>query len=417
MPTLEANKVRLALDKSSKLRLLDAADSSRVEIPQGAGVDIECAVFDGPTSEDNLITDFDDVTSIQLIIRAVSPNGAVLLEQSVDIDDVVPDIFFSDWLEEQGQQFTFSFSALETSITLPTSSKLPIYFVVRATTPDDEFNLGFGYGEIVDIGIVSLADEVDAPFTQLYINTNGNVQNAGPVNYAVGQLQVGGVALISNALANGKIYVGNASNFATGVTPTGDVTITNAGVTVIGATRVTSSMLNSNVFSTAHSWSGVQTFTTPVLGAATGTSVVVSGNNGFKVTNTVQIGDPPGVGYPGIWFGTNTASPTYLNYAFLYDSAPTTGGTILNAPAGQNILLRIDNILVAQFHAAGLEVVGVITNGGTQVLSTRNTGWAAMTGITNKATVYDTATVTLPQLAGRVMALQAALTTHGLLGT
>lgn len=38
-----------------------------------------------------------------------------------------------------------------------------------------------------------------------------------------------------------------------------------------------------------------------------------------------------------------------------------------------------------------------------------------MTG-TTMATRYDTATVTLAQLAGRVMAMQAALTTHGLLG-
>lgn len=53
---------------------------------------------------------------------------------------------------------------------------------------------------------------------------------------------------------------------------------------------------------------------------------------------------------------------------------------------------------------------------GTKVVGARDTGWSAMTGTTNKATVYDTATVTLAQLAGRVMALQAALTTHGLIG-
>lgn len=52
----------------------------------------------------------------------------------------------------------------------------------------------------------------------------------------------------------------------------------------------------------------------------------------------------------------------------------------------------------------------------TQVVAARDTGWTAMTGSTNKATSYDTSTVTLAQLAGRVMALQAALTTHGLLG-
>lgn len=53
---------------------------------------------------------------------------------------------------------------------------------------------------------------------------------------------------------------------------------------------------------------------------------------------------------------------------------------------------------------------------GLQVVAARDTGWAAMTGSSNKAAVYDTATVTLPQLAGRVMALQAVLTSHGLIG-
>lgn len=52
----------------------------------------------------------------------------------------------------------------------------------------------------------------------------------------------------------------------------------------------------------------------------------------------------------------------------------------------------------------------------TQVVGARNTGWTAMTGSADKATAYDTTTVTLAQLAGRVMSLQAALTTHGLLG-
>lgn len=53
----------------------------------------------------------------------------------------------------------------------------------------------------------------------------------------------------------------------------------------------------------------------------------------------------------------------------------------------------------------------------TQVVGARQTGWVAMTGTANTNTVYDTGTVTLAQLAGRVMAIQAALTTHGLIGT
>lgn len=64
----------------------------------------------------------------------------------------------------------------------------------------------------------------------------------------------------------------------------------------------------------------------------------------------------------------------------------------------------------------GLAVGKVFKVNGTQVVAARDTGWSAMTGAANKNTVYDTATITLAQLAGRVMSIQAALTAHGLLG-
>jgi hypothetical protein len=52
----------------------------------------------------------------------------------------------------------------------------------------------------------------------------------------------------------------------------------------------------------------------------------------------------------------------------------------------------------------------------TQVVGARDTGYAAFTGTTNKGTAYATGTVTLVQLAERVAAIQASLTTHGLIG-
>lgn len=52
---------------------------------------------------------------------------------------------------------------------------------------------------------------------------------------------------------------------------------------------------------------------------------------------------------------------------------------------------------------------------GTQVIGSRNTGWTAPTGTATKGG-FDTATVTLPQLAAQMKALQDALTLHGLIG-
>lgn len=49
------------------------------------------------------------------------------------------------------------------------------------------------------------------------------------------------------ALANGKVWVGNGSNVATEVTLSGDVTTSNAGVTAIGAGKVTKAMLATGV--------------------------------------------------------------------------------------------------------------------------------------------------------------------------
>lgn len=62
-----------------------------------------------------------------------------------------------------------------------------------------------------------------------------------------------------------------------------------------------------------------------------------------------------------------------------------------------------------------LAINKVVNVGSNQVVAARNTGWTADTGTPLK-TAFDTATVTLPQLAGQVMALKSALITHGLIG-
>jgi hypothetical protein len=51
---------------------------------------------------------------------------------------------------------------------------------------------------------------------------------------------------LSNTLSNGNIFVGNASNIATGVAMSGDATISNTGVLTIGAGAVTGSKIANN---------------------------------------------------------------------------------------------------------------------------------------------------------------------------
>ena len=59
---------------------------------------------------------------------------------------------------------------------------------------------------------------------------------------------------------------------------------------------------------------------------------------------------------------------------------------------------------------------GFFSVAGNKVIGARSTGWGAMSGVSDKATAFATSTVTLAQLAGRVMALQDALTIHGVIG-
>lgn len=62
-------------------------------------------------------------------------------------------------------------------------------------------------------------------------------------------------------------------------------------------------------------------------------------------------------------------------------------------------------------------ITGAVSVTGKQVIGPRSTGWTPMTGSSDKGTSYDTSTITLPQLAARLNALQKALTDeHGLIG-
>lgn len=84
---------------------------------------------------------------------------------------------------------------------------------------------------------------------------------------------------------------------------------------------------------------------------------------------------------------------------------------------GGGIEFEVAGNLEATMTASGLDLASgnVLLVNGTQVLTSRRTGWGAPTGTPTRST-FDTATVTLPQLAERVKALIDDLTTHGAIG-
>jgi hypothetical protein len=105
-----------------------------------------------------------------------------------------------------------------------------------------------------------------------------------------------GVSGGSSALTSGYIYVGNASNIATGVAVSGDITMSNAGVAAIASGVI----VNADI-------SGSAAIAVSKLAALTATRVVVSDASGFLTTSSVT---PTELGYLA---GVTSAIQTQLD--------------------------------------------------------------------------------------------------------
>lgn len=125
-------------------------------------------------------------------------------------------------------------------------------------------------------------------------------QNAGTVtNHAFPIGKGAGVAGYTSLLCGaGTIPIGQVGADPICQSISGDITIGAGGVAAIGATVVHSAMLNADVFSTARSWGGPQTFVNPIVGTQT------PGDNSTKAASTAYA-DAIAV------LKANIASPTF----------------------------------------------------------------------------------------------------------
>jgi len=100
---------------------------------------------------------------------------------------------------------------------------------------------------------------------------------------------------MSNSLTSAYIFVGNGSNIATGVPVTGDITITNAGVTAIGAGVIVNADVNASAAILA-SKLGLLTGLTKTIGSIAATDTVLqafgktASLNGDAVSAAMQLG-------------------------------------------------------------------------------------------------------------------------------
>lgn len=102
------------------------------------------------------------------------------------------------------------------------------------------------------IGIVGASLGSASKTPSITHNAQGQITFASEQNIQIAQSQVNNLTTdlstkLNNALLNSKIFVGNASDVATPVTMSGDVTILNTGFTAIGNLKVTNAMLQGSI--------------------------------------------------------------------------------------------------------------------------------------------------------------------------
>lgn len=181
----------------------------------------------------------------------------------------------------------------------------------------------------------------------------------------------------------------------------------------------TSSPAETFEVNTANNNQGMRLVFTGTSAAGAGPQAGLFTNDGAAMANNDRIGQFAFGGYNGsaVVPGPHIIAQTTEAWSTTARGSKLTFFTVPNTTTSIDAVLTLNQDKEADF-TGNVDVASgkVYKVNGTQVLAARDTGWTAMTGTANENSTYDTATVTLAQLAGRVMALQAALTTHGLIG-
>lgn len=149
--------------------------------------------------------------------------------------------------------------------------------------------------------------------------------------------------------------------------------------------------------------SGSAGLTLPQL---TGLTVGTSANSRLTITPGATSSDPVVMSTSGL--GGLTLPPTVIQQSM---ALGTGTNNILNISSG---LTSVDHIVLSRSGTGGFQIGSTVGFNGTVPIA-KPTGWGVPTGTATRTT-FDTATVTLSQLAEHVKALIDNLTSYGLIG-
>lgn len=153
---IEGATQRFALLQNHGLQPRETVSGGKLTLYRGCESEFQGTLFVDTPSAETLVTDFTNVDSIELVVRRYGPKGAILFVKELTSTEIDLSVTFVDWENEIKEHFTIPITEVDTTVDVPDSGKLPLFFVITLlSTTDERFVVGFGSGDLFDVGFIN----------------------------------------------------------------------------------------------------------------------------------------------------------------------------------------------------------------------------------------------------------------------